>query len=68
MVPANVLATMQPLPHCAPVFSAVRAPAEGTRRWTLAVVLAVAVQGALVAVVDSGGTANSTPMPRARNR
>lgn len=51
MVPANVLATMQPLPHRAPVFKAVRAPDEGTRRWTLAVVLAVAVQAGLVAVV-----------------
>lgn len=52
MVPANVLASMQPLPHRAPVFSAVRAPDEGTRRWTLAVVVAVAVQAAVVAVVS----------------
>lgn len=63
MVPADVLARMQPLPHRATVFSAARAPAEGTRRWTLAVVLAVAVQGALVAVVSwSAGHAPIAPV------
>jgi protein TonB len=62
MVPANVLATMHRLPHRAPVFSAVRAPDEGTRRWTLAVVLALAVQAGLVAVVSwSAGHAPVVP-------
>jgi len=49
MLPASVL---QSMPSPAPLFSSAGGPREGTRRWTLAVVAAVAVQGTLLAVVS----------------
>jgi protein TonB len=68
MVPASVLQSMPSFPPPAPLFSSVRGPREGTRRWTLAVVAAVVVQAALVAVVSWSAGHGPSVLPASPSR